>query len=436
MTGQKQDRGRTFEIDLWATIVAFVIALLMIVLATQMHAQTFTVLHTFTTRMDGANPYAGLTLDAAGNLYGTAYRGGIDTGGVCFANGCGTVFKLKHTRSGWLFTPIYDFHGGSDGAYPYGGVTIGRDGTLYSTAELGGGNSSACGTVFNLKPPPAACRSALCQWTKTDLYSFQGTGVGDGCGPASGLTYDEAGNLYGTTRGGGHGYGTVYALSPSAGGWSEAVLHVFEDSDGAYPVFGSVVFDPAGNLYGTTPLGGDVKCMSGSGCGVVFQLTPSGAGWDHNTLYTFEDGSDGAFPSGGVILDASGNLYGATATGGSNGGGTVFELSPSNGNWNFALLASLVSDQQDAGSSGSLVMDKAGNLYGTTYGGGVYGDGTVFKLTPSNGGWTYTSLHDFYCATDGCGPYSTVVFDADGNIYGTASLGGTDHAGTVWEITP
>ena len=138
MTDQKPEISRTFGIDLWATIAAYALALLMIVLATQLHAQTFTVLHTFTTGMDGANPFAGLTLDAAGNLYGTAYRGGIDTGGVCFANGCGTVFKLKHTHSGWLFTPIYDFHGGSDGAYPYGGVTIGPDGTLYSTAELGG----------------------------------------------------------------------------------------------------------------------------------------------------------------------------------------------------------------------------------------------------------------------------------------------------------
>ena len=139
-------------------------------------------------------------------------------------------------------------------------------------------------------------------------------------------------------------------MSPSAGGWSEAVLHVFEYSDGAYPEFGGLVFDPAGNLYGSTTLGGDIKCMSGNGCGVVFQLTPSGAGWGHNTLYTFEDGSDGAVPAGGVILDASGNLYGATATGGSNGGGTVFELLPSSGTWNFALLASLSAISQTTGA--------------------------------------------------------------------------------------
>src|SRR5271165_575079 len=434
MTGQKQDRGRTFGIDMWATIAAYALALLMIVLATQLHAQTFTVLHTFTGGIDGESPLVGLTIDAAGNLYGTASEGGYGKLGACYPGGCGTGFKLRHTSSGWLFTPIYDFQGHSDGANPYGGVTLGRDGTLYGTTELGG--SSSCGTVFNLKPPPAACTSALCQWTKTTLYSFQGD---DGCALSGPLTLDQAGNFYGTTLNeNGKGYGNVYELSPSHGGWTETVLHAFtlSNGDGIFPGYGGVVFDKAGNLYGMTSGGGDLSCAPGYGCGMVFQLTPSGSGWTESDVYSFENGSDGAYPLGGVIFDSSGNLYGATSTGGSGNGGTVFELSPSNGYWNFGLLAGLVSTGTSAGSWSSLVMDKAGNLYGTARANGVYGEGSVFKLSPSNGGWTYTSLHDFYCATDGCSPYGSVVFDANGNIYGTTGGGGASYAGTVWEITP
>jgi uncharacterized repeat protein (TIGR03803 family) len=137
-----------------------------------------------------------------------------------------------------------------------------------------------------------------------------------------------------------------------------------------------------------------------------------------------------------VIGDASGNLYGTTTLGGSRVGGTVFELSPYNGYWNFNLLASLTGNLNVGGSWASLVMDAAGNLYGTTASGGVYGEGAVFKLSPSNGGWTYTSLHDFVCSTDGCGPHGSVLLDANGNIYGTTAGGGAYYHGTVWEITP
>src|SRR5271165_4874194 len=305
MTGQKQDRGRTFGIDMWATIAAYALALLMIVLATQLHAQTFTVLHTFTGGIDGESPLVGLTIDAAGNLYGTASEGGYGKLGACYPGGCGTGFKLRHTSSGWLFTPIYDFQGHSDGANPYGGVTLGRDGTLYGTTELGG--SSSCGTVFNLKPPPAACTSALCQWTKTTLYSFQGD---DGCAPSGPLTLDQAGNFYGTTLNeNGKGYGNVYELSPYHGGWTETVLHAFtlSNGDGIFPGYGGVVFDKAGNLYGMTSGGGDLSCAPGYGCGMVFQLTPSGSGWTESDVYSFENGSDGAYPLGGVIFDSSGN---------------------------------------------------------------------------------------------------------------------------------
>jgi uncharacterized repeat protein (TIGR03803 family) len=437
MTNSAQHRSRTLKVGSRPAIAALTMAVLFahtLVAIPSAHAQTFTVLHNFTGGSDGELPLVGLTIDAAGNLYGTASEGGFGKNGACYPNGCGTVFKLRHTNSGWLFTPIYDFQGHSDGAYPYGGVTIGRDGTLYSTTDIGG--SSLCGIVFNLKPPPAACTAALCQWTKTTLYSFQGN---DGCDPSGPLTFDQAGNLYGTTLNeNGKGFGNVYELSPSNGGWTETIVHnfTFSNGDGIFPGYGGVVFDQAGNLYGMTSGGGDLSCAPGYGCGVVFKLTPSGSGWTESGLYSFENGSDGAYPEGGVIFDTSGNLYGATTSGGSGGGGTVFELSPFNGYWNFTLLASLVSNQQSAGSWSSLVMDKAGNLYGTSRAGGLYGEGTVFKLTPSNGGWIFSILHNFYCATDGCGPYGSVVFDANGNMYGTTGGGGPSYAGTVWEITP
>jgi len=397
-------------------------------------AQTFSVLHNFTGGADGRSPLVGLTIDAAGNLYGTASEGGYGRENVCYPVGCGTVFKLRHTNSGWLFTPIYHFQGHSDGAYPYGGVTISRDGSLYGTTDIGG--TSLCGTVFNLKPPPAACTAALCQWTKTTIYSFQGD---DGCDPSGPLTLDQAGNLYGTTLNeNGKGYGNVYELSPSYGGWTETVLHAFtlSNGDGIFPGYTGVIFDNAGNLYGMASGGGDLSCAPGYGCGVVFKLTPSGSGWTESGLYSFANGSDGAYPEGGVVFDASGSLYGATTSGGMGGGGTVFKLSSFNGYWNFTLLATLVSTQQSGGSWSSLVMDKAGNLYGTSRAGGLYDEGTVFKLTPSNGGWTFSIVHSFYCATDGCGPYGSVVFDADGNMYGTTGGGGPSYAGTVWEITP
>jgi len=427
MTGQEQDRSRTFGIDLWATIAAYALALLMIVLATQLHAQTFTVLHNFTDGLDGGSPYAGLVMDARGNLYGTAAEGAIKNG-HCYPQGCGGVFELKHTKSGWLFNPLYIFQGKADSGGPYASLTFGRDGTLYSTAS--GAGTGACGTVFSLKPPPAACTSTLCFWTVTTIHSFQSP---NGCTPYSPVIFNQAGNLYGTAD---DHTGVVYELSPSNGGWTETVLTTFDYGDGSFPGYGGLVFDKAGNLYGTTSGGGDNQCEQGYGCGVVYQLTPSGSGWTNNTLYEFHDGSDGGFPEGGVILDASGDLYGTT-TGGGSGAGTVFELSPYNGYWNFNLLYSVTGGNQNVGGPwDSLVMDAAGSLYGTTASGGLYGNGAVFKLTPSNGGWTYTSLHDFYCSTDGCTPYGSVLLDANGNIYGTTAGGGAYYYGTVWEITP
>jgi uncharacterized repeat protein (TIGR03803 family) len=202
-------------------------------------------------------------------------------------------------------------------------------------------------------------------------------------------------------------------------------------SDGNGPYAG-VIFDQVGNLYGTTSAGGNGGC-NGLGCGTVFQLKPSGSGWTENVLYAFQNGSDGANPIGGLMFDPSGNLYGTTSCLG-NGKSTVFELTPSSGNWTFALLGG------SGGSTASLIMDPAGNLYGTARTGGAYGRGSVFKLAPSGGGWTYTSLHDF-CAdgppcSDGAQPWGNVILDANGNLYGTATAGRANYYGVVFEITP
>ena len=244
------------------------------------------------------------------------------------------------------------------------------------------------------------------------------------------MIFDTAGNIYGTTfEGGFFNWGTVYELARSDSGWTESVLYAFglAISDGIGPASG-VVFDSAGNLYGTTPSGG----LGGNG--TVFQLARSGSGWKKDTLYNFQNGSDGASPFPGLIFDPLGNLYGATGSGGSGGSGTVFKLTPANGNWTFSLVYTFAGGA-DCGPVRSLVMDGAGNLYGTTVCDGANGIGNVFELTPSGGSWTYKDLHDF-AVSDGAYPFSNVVIDAQGNVYGTASEAGADGGGVVWEITP
>ncbi len=422
MKCSEQTRNGSGRMDLWMTVAAIGIAILLIFAATQVQAQSFTVLHTFTGGDDGASPSAGVTADEVGNLYGTTERGGF-TGNGCGSAGCGTVFRLKQSRGGWLLSPLYIFQGGADGINPQAVVVIGPNGSLYSTNQ-GGARS---GAVFNLRPPATACSSVLCYWTKTELYQFLGTG--DGAGPRGTLVFDASGNIYGVTQVGGfEDYGVVYELTHSAGGWMESVLYT---SPALANPFSGVIFDSAGNLYGTTLQGGELDY------GSVYQLVPSGSGWTLNTLSSFADEGDGNEPEGGLIFDSAGNLLGTTTGGGNGGGGTVFQMTPSNG-WMMTNLYSFT--EGIFGSFANLSMDAAGSLYGTTEG-GAYGKGSVFKLAPMNGGWSYTDLHDFTGGSDGSYPgYSDVTFDASGNLYGTAGGGGstncTGGCGVVWEITP
>ncbi len=385
------------------------------------HAQTFQVIHSFGVQ-GGRNPSAGLTIDRGGNLYGTTNGGG--------AADAGTVFKLAPRESGWIFNTLYSFTGGSDGSQPDARVIFGPDGALYSTTSTGGiGCESGCGTVFKLMPPATICKTTLCSWRKTILYQF--SGGFDGVYPEGGdLVFDEAGNIYGTTYGGGTGYGVVFELMPSG---MESVLYPFSGGHLAYPASG-VIFDNAGNLYGATPNQG----------GALYQLTPSGSGWTENTLYLFNQ--FGNHPFGGLIFDRAGDIFGTTSNGpGSDNGGTAFKVTSSNGTWALSTIYGFTGVPllgPDCGPWASLAFDTAGNLYGTTRCDGVYG--SVFRLTNNGGSWTYTRLHAFTGGSDGAYPTSNVVFDTSGNLYGTASAGGLHDCvgspyqgcGLVWEITP
>ena len=413
------------------------IATLFILAASAAQAQTLTVLHGFTGGADGANSAAGLTLDAAGNLYGTTLRGGIEEG-PCYG-ACGVVFKMTHRGSGWTETPIYSFGGSPDGENPNARVIFGPDGALYGTTYEGG---SCCGTVFKLQPPPSFCASTSCSWRETILYSF--TSLADGAYPAAEVVFDRAGNLYGTTQSGGTGpcqlgCGTVFELSPNANGtWSKSTLHSFQGgaTDGSSPD-SALLFDSAGNLYGTTDLGGNYYCYSAPTCGTVFELTPSGSGWTEKVLHFFTDDADGGNPAG-LVFDREGNLYGAACQGpGEFGAGTIFELTPDQGGgWTFTVPYTFTSSGASFPNAPS--MDAAGNIYGSSQNGGVYGTGAAYKLTRSNGGWSYSTVGSFnYQGPSGDTPVGTVVVDAQGNLYSTCYSGGSSqNAGTVWEITP
>ena len=389
-------------------------------------AQTFTVLHSFTGAMDGSSPFAGLSMDWAGNLYGTTSAGGVGYGGV---------FELERRGSGWLFQPLYSFAGGSDGEGPVARVIVGPNGSLYGTTYAGGvagcNGGYGCGTVFNLRPFPTVCRAALCGWQHNVLYRFNGSS--DGANPLFGdVLFDATGNLYGTTQNGGSagcggaGCGTVFELSPMSGSWIDTTVYRFtgEGSDGANPYAG-VIFDAAGNLYGTTKAGGS------QANGAIFRLSPAQSGWTETTLYSFQT-QDGYWPYGGLVSDPSGNMYGTTTSGGLNGGGTVFALRPPDTVTVLVNLSGLI----EGGPYGSLIMDAAGNLFGVAYDDGAYGNGSIFKLSPAGSGWTYTDLYDFTGGSDGSCPYGNVLLGSDGSLYGTAAEGGEHGYGTIWKLTP
>jgi uncharacterized repeat protein (TIGR03803 family) len=307
---------------------------------------------------------------------------------------------------------LHSFNG-NDGATPAGSLIFDAAGNLYGTTP--GGGAFDGGTVFELTPGAGGT------WTETVLYNLGGGG-GDAGGSAAGLTFDAAGNLYGTGGGGAFDGGTVFELMPGEGGtWTEKVLHSFNvnDGDGAWPVAG-LIFDAAGNLYGTTPSGGAL------GRGTVFELTPGAGGtWTETVLY-----NSGGVPQAGLIVDAAGNLYGTTSVGGTkacSNCGTVFELTKgTNGTWTKKVLHHFSSNGRDGRNPvAGLIFDAAGNLYGTTLAGGR-GGGTVFELSPTaGGGWKEKILHIFgNHSNDGIKPRAGLILDAAGKLYGTTAMGG------------
>jgi len=389
-----------------AALAMLAVGTLLLPLTRTAQAQTYTVLYNFAGAA-GSLPGATLIADSAGNFYGTTVDGG--------AYGYGTVFELAATGKE---TVLYSFTGGSDGALPTAALMRDSAGNLYGTAEEGGTiNStcpSGCGVVFRL---------GLHGQEKV-LYSF--SGGSDGNTPQSNLVRDASGNLYGTTLFGGvDGWGVVFKLSRAGG---ETVLYSFTDgSDGANPSSG-LTTDASGNLYGTTFAGGDTSSCSGFGCGVVYRVDPGGS---ETALYSFTGGSDGMYPDSTLARDAMGNLYGTAENGGNSscadGCGVVFKLDSAG---NETTLYSF-SGPDGEYPSGGLVRDTAGNLYGVTFLGGATGNGAVFQLGPSG---KETVLHSLTGA-DGQMPRAGLLA-YKGSLYGTADAGGSGNGGVAFKMVP
>ena len=388
-------------------------------------SQTLQVLHTFE-GTDGKGPGA-LVIDSQGNIFGTAARGGIDN---CSDFGCGNVFELSQSQSGWSFAILYGFQSETDGWNPGSPLTIGPGGSFYG-ATLDGGIEGGGGTVFRIAPICAdpGCKRTI--WTKATLYRF---GQCDGAGVNGGLVLDGAGNLYGTTIAACSHRGDVYQLSPAQGlqnNWSKTVVHSFAGapSDGSW-ILDTLLIDRSGDLYLPTFSGGS------SNVGTICRLSPQGSSWQEDLLHTFT-GLDVIHPINTLVSDSSGNLYGVTY--GDQQPSIAFELTNLGGSWGFSQLHTFASGEAQALTSG-LVMDAAGNFYGAGTG-GAFGYGAVYKLTPSVNGWSYSTLYDFTGGSDGNDPQGPLVLDGKGHLFGTATSAGDvtcnlgTGCGTVWMIT-
>jgi uncharacterized repeat protein (TIGR03803 family) len=406
---------------------ALALAAITFSLAVRAQAQTESVLYSFSGAGDGANPNGGLISDAAGNLYGTAYEGGDLS--ACGGAGCGVVFKLSPNASGWTETVLHAFSGG-DGANPSAGLIFDTKGNLYGTASAGGRftcQGAGCGVIFQLYPTSSG-------WKEKVLYNFGGSS--DGFAPTFPLTFDAAGNLYGIAQTGGnttncssftYGCGVAFKLAHESAGWNFQALYAFTDSDSGGPASG-LLLDATGNLYGT----------GSAGIGVVYELSPAdGNTWKDTVIYSFVK-PNGTLPQG-LVFDAEGNLFGPTFYGGSGGGvidcedkqpgcGTVFRLSHASSGWSESVLHNFTGS--DANPNGSFVFDARGNLYGAD-------SVEVFQLSRgSNGAWTKSSLHKFAGAGDGAGPRGPVLLNKAGDVFGATYSGGFSGKGTVFEITP
>jgi len=398
------------------TIISRSLAILVmtLILGSSAWAGSYKVLHVFKGSQDGSQPHQHLIFDAAGNLYGVTQWGG--------EYGWGTVFELSPQPDGsWTESILYSFTDGADGGGPVAPLIFDAAGNLYSTTWYGGENAG--GVVFKLTHNPDGT------WTESVLHTF--AGGTDGYQSWSGLIFDAAGDLFGTAVYGGAGNaGIAFELVPNPDGtWTENVLHTFTGyPDGGNPSRG-LVSDAAGNLYGATEYGGSY------GAGAVFELTQTqGGAWTEKVPHSFR-GPDGSDPQTALVLDPSGNLYGTTWAGGQFGYGIVFMLSPNpNGSWTEKALHHFTGGKDGANPWDGVTLDAAGNVYGTTGFGGVYGDGVVFELTSTpTHGWSIGLLYPF--SGFGSDPQADLALDAAGNIYGT-TWAGSHNNGLVFEITP
>jgi len=385
----------------------------------------YKVLHNFGAPRDGTQPFGSLLLDEAGRLYGSTYTGGT---GSCSDYGCGTVFELERQANGtWKETILHSFTAGSSGAFPWGALIFDGSANLYGTMSGSGG--FAVGGVFELTPSSHG-------WTYNILYDN---------GAAPGLLADSLGNLYGDIGPGRRNAGGIGELSRGSQGWNYSLLYSycgpFSCPDGVSEP-APPVWDANRNLFGVTRDGGIYQpaCTTALGCGVIFEMTPYPDGtWTYHVLHRFASyPTDGQIPSGGLVMDKSGNLYGTTLGAGPLGTGEVFKLSFTAGRWKKTVVYDFPDCNNGCGPVTTPVFDKAGNLYGEASGGYNCGGGycgTVWKLAPqTNGKWSYTLLHKFSPNT-GVFPEGVIV-DGKGHLFGTTLSGGKYDFGVAFEITP
>jgi uncharacterized repeat protein (TIGR03803 family) len=332
---------------------------------------THTVLYSFTGGADGGQPYGGVTLDAAGNLYGTAVIGG--RGGSCPEDGCGVAYKLTNGGGTWTQQVIHNFSGPDDGYGPGAGLTLAPDGSLYGMTPTGG--EFGIGTIYRLKADQSG------RWGLQVVHAFTG-GSDGGAASAGRLLLGSGGNLYGVaTVGGAYGSGVAFKLvhAPS-GHWQLKTIYDFQGQPDAGFPYGGLTIDAASNLYGTTYYDG------ANDLGTVYKLSRRGHGqWKETVLYSFKGGTDGASPISNVNIDASGDLYGTTSEGGAAGCGcgTIFKLAPNgNGTWTESVVYRFTGEPDGAFPYNGMVADASGTFYGTTVHGGEHGEGAVYQFTP------------------------------------------------------
>ncbi len=422
----------------WYTALLTIVTLSVLLgTAATSQGQTYNVLYNFSSA-SGDLPEGQIAMDKSGNIYGTTIEGGTYNDG--------TVYELSppSTAGGaWTETVLYSFGSGADagGYYPVGGITLSAAGNLYGTTSQGGDPPCRCGTVFELKPPTVAGGA----WGFRNMHHFAGP-PSDGSNPEAPLTIDSSGNVYGTTFSGGlyensstESGGIAFKLTPAGSGWTETILWNFGGAgDASYPMAG-LTPDSSGNYYGSTLVGGS------NGIGALFQLKPpsgGGTAWMESVLYSFpsEGTSAGDFPAGSLVIDSHGNLFGTAGGSIDFCCGSVFELKPpvSGSTWTFKALYTFTFKTNGYVPIG-LTMDSAGqNLYGVTEAGNRGFDGPVaFKLSPPTGtgrAWGYSVLHSFSGKREQ--PRTPPIVDASGNVYGATFEGGANDLGLFYQITP